>query len=228
MPLFPIVSERTPPRQSRYSDIAKRIDPDLRSLASSLLSVDLVMLLDPNMRETYRNLSIVIAVHESFIGLETNIDLDGIEYFDALWLRIQYHLTTFSSSSYFRQDSDVQKICRVLVPLFVAHSQLGIHRHTAVTESLVEQLLEVLRSLDLERCWRSYPNLMMWAFMFGTYTCADNVRREWFLFTLVNGARGKMLWDWENVRRILLGYFYLDRLYQDEFKKITEEVGMLL
>ena len=180
------------------------------------------------MVQTYKDLGIVIAFRESCLGNESEVELCEIEYFDTLWLRVQHSLVTFSSSACFSQDSDVQKISRVAIPLFVVQNQLGIyHRHCAVVDILLDQLMEVLNSVDLEQCWDTYIELMLWAFMFAVYTSTDPAKRGWFLFELAKGVQERMIWRWEEVRKILQGFFYVDRLYEVDFRAICEEVSVL-
>ena len=97
----------------------------------------------------------------------------------------------------------------------------------AIIESLVDQFLEVLPGLHLEICWVRYTNFMTWAFLLAVNSCPRQVQRQWFLSQMVKGGRGKITWQWQNVRHILLGYFYLDRLYETEFQEICQEIRRL-
>ena len=127
----------------------------------------------------------------------------------------------------FRQDSDVQNICRIIVPMFVVHTQLVSYRYSPATESLKDQFLEVIASLNLQKLWEQFHELMVWAFMFVCYSCSQQVWRERFLAEMAKGGRGKMTWKWQEVRKMLLGFFFVDRLHGEEFRKMCEEVRQL-
>lgn len=121
----------------------------------------------------------------------------------------------------------MQSICRIVVPIFVVQNQIDIYRQSAVVESLMSQLLEVMESLDLQDCWERYTELMVWAFMFGAFTSTQQAQREWVLFEMAKGGRGRVNWQWEEIEKILLGFFYVDRLYEANFRKICDEVKAL-
>ena len=227
MPMFPIVPRKPSLSTSRFNRIFQRIDPTFRSLASEFGSPKYRPLLNSEIVQSYRELGLVIAFRESCIGNETDVELIEIEYFNTLWLRAQHSLITFSSSCCFRQDSDVQSICRIVVPIFAIQNQLDIYRQSAVIESLMNQFLEILKSLDLQDCWGRYTDLMVWAFMFGAYTSTQQAQREWFLFGMTKGGHERVAWQWEEVRKSLLGCFYVDRLFEADFRMICEEVRIL-
>ena len=212
---------------AKYSTISKRLNPEIGSIASELLSSKYVPLLDPTQVDTYTELSLVVAFRESCIDNETELELIETDFFDAMWLRAQYSLISFSSSNMFRQDSDVQTICRIIVPIFVVQTQLVTYRHSPAAESLKDQFLEVIAKLDLQKLWEEFHGLMVWTFMFVCYSCSEQVWRDRLLIEMAKGARGKLTWEWQEVRKILLGFFFVDRLQGEEFHKMCEEVRSL-
>ena len=136
-------------------------------------------------------------------------------------------LVSYSSSKSLRRDSDVQDICRIIIPIFVFSTQLGFYRQSAAIDSLVDQFSEVLDNLNLSDCWDRYPGLMIWAFMFAVFSSREQTQREWFLFEMSKGGQNKTLWHWQDIRKTILGFFYIERLHEVEFEKICKEVRLL-
>ncbi|KAL8787758.1 MAG: hypothetical protein Q9195_007627 [Heterodermia aff. obscurata] len=195
--------------------------------ATSLPTVLTIVLLLAIEVETYTELSMVIAFRESCIGNQSGLELIETDYFDVMWLRAQHSLICFSSSNMFRQDSDVQKICRIIVPMFVVHTQLVTYRHSPATESLKAQFLEAIADMDLQKLWEQYHELMVWAFMFVCHSCGEPAWRERLLIEMAKGGQGKMRWEWQEVRKILLGFFFVERLHGQDFRNMCEEVRLL-
>ena len=151
-----------------------------------------------------------------------------IEYFDIKALRIQHSLISFSSSRHFREDSVVQNICSIVVPVFFVQNQFTLARRNMVVESLNVQLWEAFSQLDLEWYWEFYPDLLIWAFMFGVYISVGQPKRPWFLSKMARRTRDRFSWRWEECREVLRGFYYFDRVYEVEFKSICEEVRTLM
>ena len=218
---------KAPLSDSKYRLISMRINPELGSQSSELLSSRYVRLLDPSQVETYTELSIVVAFRESCIGSGNEPELIETDFFDSIWLRAQHSLVSFSSSCMFRQDSDVQIICRIIVPIFVVQTQIITYRHSPAAESLKDQFLEAIAHMDLQKLWKQFHDLMVWAFMFVCYSCGEQAWRERFLLEMAKGGRGKIKWEWPEVRKVLLGFFFVDRLHAAEFRKMCEEIALL-
>lgn len=144
------------------------------------------------MLEIYQDLRTAIVFRESLIDSIIDLTLNEIVHFETMILRVEYRLITFSSTWHFREDSDVQTICRAMLPIFITRIQYRFYSETAVTESLVVQLWEVLSRLDLDICWRLYQDLMIWAFLFGEYTSIRHPKNKWFVFQLANQFRGRV------------------------------------
>lgn len=183
--------------------------------------------LDPSMIQVYRDLSVVVAFRESCSG-GTEVTLTEVEYFETLALRVQHHLITFLSTHVSRQDSDIQSICRVTVPIFVVRYQFNIYGPSMIMDSMVLQLHEVLSSLDLAESWKIFPSILVWALMFGAWISKEKGMKDWFLFKLAEGSGHILRWQWNEIRDILQKLFYVHRLHGADFEAICDEVRLLV
>ncbi|CAD6575598.1 MAG: hypothetical protein ASARMPREDX12_007389 [Alectoria sarmentosa] len=225
LPSFPILPMKAKPPKNTLDRISARIDPSLRLLGMKLMKFK--DSLDPKMIQVYRDLSVVVAFRESCSG-GTEVTLYEVEYFETLALRVQHHLITFLATHLSRQDSDIQSICRVTVPIFVVRYQFSMFGPSMIMDSMVIQLYEVLSSLDLSESWKSFPSVLVWALMFGVWISKEKSMRDWFLFKLAEASHGKLRWQWNEIRDILQTLFYVDRLHRVDFESICEEVRLLV
>lgn len=225
LPSFPILPMKAKPPKNTLDRISARIDPSLRLLGMKLMKFK--GSLDPKMIQVYRDLSVVVAFRESCSG-GIEVTLYEVEYFETLALRVQHHLITFLATHLSRQDSDIQSICRVTVPIFVVRYQFSMFGPSMIMDSMVLQLYEVLSSLDLSESWKSFPAVLVWALMFGAWISKEKSMRDWFLFKLAEASHGKLRWQWNEIRDILQTLFYVDRLHRADFESICEEVRLLV
>ncbi len=225
LPSFPIVPMKAKPPKNNLGRISARIDPSLRLLGMELM--EFKDSLDPGMVQAYRDLSVVVAFRESCSG-GIDVTLYEVEYFETLALRVQHQLITFLSTHLSRQDSDIQSICRVTVPIFAIRYQFVMYGPSMIMDSMVVQLYEILNNLDLARLWKTFPSTLVWAFMFGVWISKDKRMREWFLFKVAEGSRGVVRWQWNEIHDTLQKHFYVDRLHKADFESICEEVRLLV
>lgn len=213
-----------PPRNI-LDRIPTRIDPCICLLGTKL--VKLKDSLDPDMVQVYRNLSVVVAFRESCSG-GFDVTLHEVEYFETLALDVLHRLITFLSTHVSRSESNLQSICRVVVPIFAIRYQFNIYGPSMIMDSLVIQLYEVLSSLDLAEAWRDFPSILVWGFMFGVWIAKEKRKKEWFLFKLAEGSNGVLDWQWSEISNILQKLFYVDRLHGADFGVICEDVRLLM
>lgn len=224
LPSFPILPMKAKPPRNTLDRISARLDPSLRLLGQTLMKFK--DSLNPDMIQVYRDLSVVVAFRESCSG-GGGVTLYEVEYFETLALRVQHQLITFLSTHLSRQDSDIQSICRVIVPIFVVRYQFNIYGPSMIMDSLVVQLYEVLSKLNLAESWKTFPSTLIWAFIVGVWISREKRMREWYLFRLAEGCHGATRWQWSEVRDMLQKLFYVDRLHGSDFESICEEARLL-
>ena len=183
--------------------------------------------LHPDMIQAYRDLSVVVAFRESCSG-GVDVTLYEVEYFETLALRVQHRMTTFLATHLTRNDSDIQSICRVTIPVFVIRYHFSIYGPSMIMDSMVIQLYEVLSNLNFTESWKGFPSILVWAFMFGVWISKEQRMRDWFVSKLVEGSQGIFSWEWNEIRAILQKLFYVDRLHGEQFESICREVRLLL
>lgn len=56
---------------------------------------------------------------------------------------------------------------------------------------------------------------------------AGQRERPWFVMTLARAAQKLQAPNWMQVRAILTRFYYVDRVFQEEYRQIWEEAEML-
>ena len=88
----------------------------------------------------------------------------------------------------------------------------------------------MVSEINLEACWATYAEVMVWALMFGIYIARghSNEKEGWFSKELVRGVRGRKgrkgqlgegwKWGWDTVKPLLKRFYWCERLFEHEFR----------
>lgn len=200
---------------------------------------------------TYQDLSIVLSIQERALEPSSTSDAGALtseemETYDALRITTLQKLLTFLVDYDNREDgrafgptrqnprlTPIQSICRVVVPFIALQYQFLLYRRAVYTVPMLDCLYETLNiDMDLEACWATYPEVMLWATMFGIYIsrgiATEREKELWFLYQLVEGVRsrrgrtgqlgGKWKWEWSAVRDVLTRFYWCERFFGEEFE----------
>jgi hypothetical protein len=70
--------------------------------------------------------------------------------------------------------------------------------------------------------------LLIWILCLGAHASAGQRERPWFVLQVAVGSRVLGLRRWEDLRRLVLGFFYSDEVYGESFREIWDESCLLL
>ena len=206
---------------------------------------------------TYQDLSLVLSIQERAVEPSSTpntvaLTSEEMNTYDALRITTLQKLVTFMIDYDNRKDgharpnpglTPIQSICRVVVPFIALQYQFLIYRRAVYTVTMLDCLYETLKfDIDLEACWATYPEVMLWATMFGIYISrgivAERKRELWFLYQLVEGIRsrkgrtgqlgGKWRWEWNAVKDVLKRFYWCERFFGEEFEVSHRSVIRLL
>lgn len=68
----------------------------------------------------------------------------------------------------------------------------------------------------------------MWVLCLGAHISSGQKERPWFILQLAKGTQILRLQEWEDLRCLLMQFFYLDRVYQESLRMIWDEVQLLV
>lgn len=97
-----------------------------------------------------------------------------------------------------------------------------------IARCLIEDLRTALEATDLHSCWGTAANkALLWVLFVGAHMSFGQRERPWFVVALARVVTTLELRDWMHVRGLLIRFYYSDRVFQESFRKIWEEVGIL-
>lgn len=97
-----------------------------------------------------------------------------------------------------------------------------------IARCLIEDLKQALDATDLGSCWGNASTALLWVLFQGAHLTFGERERPWFVAYLAKTSRQLRLRNWMQVRSILVRFYYVDGVFQDSFRKIWEEVELLM
>jgi hypothetical protein len=77
---------------------------------------------------------------------------------------------------------------------------------------------------DILTMWWEAPDVLMWILLMGAHISVHPKERLWYLYRLAPLPARLSLHNWQEARQMLTGCFYVDRLHEDSFIQIWNEV----
>ena len=201
------------------------------------------------MLRTYQNLSVVLTCQEKALeatlaSKPITLTPEEVAVYDSLRLPTLHSLLVFLVEDGAKEDTfidddvedlsivtPIQSICRVIIPIVALQDQFLPYRRSTFTRTLTDYLFETLTSkIDLEACWATCAEVMVWATMFGVYISRgiSQEKEVWFSKELVKGVRGRKgqlgqlggswNWGWNAVRNLLIRFYWCEGFFGDEFR----------
>jgi hypothetical protein len=96
-----------------------------------------------------------------------------------------------------------------------------------VAECHVEDLKKALEMTDLSSCWGDASQALLWALFQGAHLSFGQRERPWFVAVLTKAASCLRLRTWMQARAVLVRFYYIDRVFQNSFRRIWDEVEIL-
>jgi hypothetical protein len=96
-----------------------------------------------------------------------------------------------------------------------------------IARCLIEDLKSALEVTDLRSGWGTASPALLWALFQGAHLTFGQRERPWFVAQLTRVSRNLRLRTWMQVRNLLVRFYYDDRVFQESFRKIWEEVSIL-
>lgn len=234
-----------------HTPINRAVERSEQYLNPSFLTQRYHKHLHTSLLSTYQDLSLVFSIQERAIETSSTqstsaLTSEEMNTYGALRITTLQKLITFLVDHDERKDdyafgptgqnsalTPIQSICRVVVPFVALQYQFLLYRRAVYTVPMLDCLYETLNfDIDLEACWATYAEVMLWATMFGIYVSrgiAEEREKElWFLYQLVEGIRnrrgrtgqlgGKWKWEWNAVRDVLKRFYWSERFFGEEFE----------
>lgn len=157
-------------------------------------------------------------------GLE-KLSADGESYLTTKRFEAEYRLITLPLQPRYNTDDKIHEACRVALLTFSTSSITLLPPSSGCCRSLVRQLMEVLNQpgCDLQTLWAGLNDVLIWVLFLGAHISIGQPEQGFFVAEIARCAHVLELHELEEVRLILMRFFYLDRAYQASTQMIWEE-----
>ena len=184
-------------------------------------------ILDWRLLQAFQDMKEVVQYGEYYMESPQLLPLDAeIDYINSKSYQFRYMALTTPFEV--RQPvSDKQEPCRLSMLIFWFGLKQVTKSDSALSRTLSMQLKNALQKTDLQGAWAPHLELLLWILMMGAYITAGQRERPWFILHLSRVAQIWGLKEWDAVRRVLLRFYYIDRVYATGMREAWTEAMML-
>lgn len=230
-PIFPFV------RYARPS--AKSIIPpnkDLSILASRLMSFAKIpgFFGDAMQRTMYDLLELTWYAEsvkgENLMYQEFNEELET--YFSNEVLYIEYSLNAdrYAATGEAKGDATMEGCVRLTCLLFHNSAIWQFYPAMAIVFPKPIRILRMaLEATIVAGCYSLCRDLLIWILFIGACACGSHLpgEREFFVSQLASAVRLQDIQSWQELRALLMGFFYVDRYYSVALRVLWDEIRMV-
>lgn len=228
-PIFPFV------RLARPASANAVIPPtkELSILATRLISLtEIPGFFSEQLMRTIHDLAELVFYAESVRGENTayhefNEQLD--EYFNNEVLYVEYSLNAdrYTATGEAKGDNIVEGCVRLASLLF--HNSCIWQFYpvmAAIFSRPVVALRVAVQSTMAAGCYNLCKDLLIWILFLGAHACGSSlpVERDFFITQLAAVMKAQRIHSWQDLRALLMGFFYVDRYYLVPLRGLWDEI----
>lgn len=124
-------------------------------------------------------------------------------------------------------SSPIQEAIRQAFVTFSNAHYCVVQPSSKIARCLIEDLKGALEATELSTCWGKAAPALLWSLFQGAHLTLGQRERPWFVAQATRVSRHLHLRNWMQVRSLLVRFYYVDRVFQESFRNIWEEVLLL-
>ncbi|OCT48187.1 hypothetical protein CLCR_04137 [Cladophialophora carrionii] len=207
-------------------EIRQNVSDDVKKMGTGILTPDVDTLLDWRISQAFRDMRDVVQYREYYHEKQELPVQEENDYINARSYQFRY--AALSAPFEPRAPaSDKEEACRLALLIFWFSNYQVTAPDSALNRTLTAQLKTALQSSDLKGLWGPYFDLLTWVLMLGAFISAGQRERPWFVLNLAKVSKVLRLRDWDELREMLLKFYYLDRIYAKGMRDIWDEASLL-
>lgn len=188
-----------------------------------------ILIFDSELISIIRDLCDATLWREFYVdGLE-KLSADGESHLTTKRFEVEYRLITLPFQLCYNTEDTIQETCRVALLIFSTSSIMLLPPASGCCRSLVRQLMEALDQpgCDLQTLWAGLNDVLIWILFLGAHISIGQPEQGFFVAEIARCAHVLGLRELEEMRLLLVRFFYLDRVYQASTRMIWDEaVGL--
>ena len=148
------------------------------------------------------------------------------EYFVLTELLVDYRLLSLP----FESDTVItplQECVRLALFTFGHLTKMSFEPGSLWTRALVNQFKESLEQTDLASFWSPLSTLLLWIVFLGAHVSQSLKEHPWFILHLANGVNLLKLQAADEMREVLVRFFYVETCFAQSMQTIWEEASLI-
>ncbi|ETI20302.1 hypothetical protein G647_08336 [Cladophialophora carrionii CBS 160.54] len=207
-------------------EIRQNVSDDVKKMGTGILTPDVDTLLDWRISQAFRDMRDVVQYREYYHEKQELPVQEENDYINARSYQFRY--AALSAPFEPRAPaSDKEEACRLALLIFWFSNYQVTAPDSALNRTLTAQLKTALQSSDLKGLWGPHFDLLTWVLMLGAFISAGQRERPWFVLNLAKVSKVLRLRGWDELREMLLKFYYLDRIYAKGMRDIWDEASLL-
>lgn len=164
---------------------------------------------------------------KSYTGYkEFNDDTEDYFNFEVLYVEYSLHADRYTPTGQAKGDDSIEGCCRLACLCF--HNSAIWSFYPMVAPLLSKPILALRAALEVtipSGLFELCPDLLIWLLFIGA-ACSQTLpsERAYFVSELATAVRLHDVSSWQEVRSILLGFFYADRVHLPMLRQIWQEI----
>ena len=166
-----------------------------------------------------------LIIFEELSRLEMlNPSKEDFEWFYTHKHNVEYDLLSKNASSL----TPAQNAVRFGLVSYTFGTVLKKQRSTyAYSQVLTGQLKRCLDLTDMKSLWEPNVSLLMWQLLMGAHGATNKPERPWYVLQLARCFDKLGFVSLDEPRKVLLGYFYLERIHGGSLEEMWNESSLL-
>ena len=125
----------------------------------------------------------------------------------------------------FMERQKLQDACQIAFNLLEYNLMKGfVPASSIIVRCLIGQLSDVLQRSDMLLFWQRHGEVLFWILFIGSNCCRNQPEWSWYLSKIAQGAEVLKVNSWEEVRQILLRFFYVAFYMEEPYEEIWQTV----
>jgi hypothetical protein len=201
-------------------------------MANGLLQAPLASFFDFQMLSIIKDMREATVFHEAYKDTKNASPIiQENEYFQMKCVWAIYRLLTFSSQAGPKNIvTSIQEPCRVALLIFTCTNKNLYPPTSTLAKALTAQLKHSLYTAGMEilTLWVAAQDALIWILCLGAHISKGLEQRHWFVSWLAQTMSLREIYGWDNLKILLLKFFYLDSAYLRSLTEVWDEAHLVM
>ncbi len=197
------------------------------SLGETLLASKDILNLDNELVDIIVQVQYITRYREYCLGHGYRVTPQEVEIFTLRRLDLEYRLMNRLFGGTIVAEDRRHRTIEISLLIFSVVNLDLITVTAGPFRTLLRQLMKSLEHPNLLSLWWSARKVLLWVLFLGAHISAHPKEQQWFVYRLAQLSPRLGIKGWDDARRMLVGCFYVDRMYEESFRWIWNQASEL-